>query len=157
MRTAIVFLMMLIQSLRAQELEFEVSVSNDTLLMGNFLEVRFEIRNGTGQFMAPGFSGWNLVSGPNSASSYSFSNGVAKQSSSFTYYLEAPAEGTFFIEPAILKTRDKDYKTPEMKVVVQANPDGVRQHPKSREEDPIGREKNRPATPPASKKKSIRL
>ncbi len=119
----------------AQSVEFNVSVSNDTLMLGNFLEVKFEINNGNGKFIAPDFAGWNVISGPNTASSYSFMNGEVNQSSSYTYYLEAPAEGDFIINSAKLKTEDAELKTPPVKVVVIGNPDGKRQHPKYKSEE----------------------
>jgi hypothetical protein len=130
MKTTCIFLILLVQHLTAQSIEFNVSVSNDTLLLGNYLEVKFEIINGNGKFKAPDFAGWNIVAGPNTASSYSIINGNVKQSSSYTYYLEAPTEGNFYIGEALLSATDKEYKTPPVWIVVQDNPEGIRQHPK---------------------------
>ncbi|MBK8448637.1 MAG: BatD family protein [Saprospiraceae bacterium] len=127
----------LLNILHAQEIEFNVSVNNDTLLLGNYLEVKFEIKNGNGTFQAPDFSGWSIVSGPNTASSYSYMNGQVNQSSSYTYYLEAPSDGIFEVGVAKLKTEDIELKTPSLKIVVYQNPEGVRQHPKFKSDERI--------------------
>ncbi len=157
MKTTGILIILFIQQLTGQNIEFNVSVNNDTLLLGNYLEVKFEINNLNGKFIPPDFSGWNIVAGPNAASSYSMINGNVKQSSSYTYYLEAPADGTFIIEEAILKTAEKDYKTPPVKIVVLDNPDGIRQHPKYKSDDKIFKLDTILKEEPKSKRKVIRL
>lgn len=143
--------------LSAQDVEFNVSVSNDTLLLGNYLEVRFEIMNGTGSFEAPDFSGWNIVAGPNSASSYSIMNGIVSQSSSYTYYLEAPTEGQFFIDAAKLKTTGKELKTPSLSIIVLPNPEGIRQHPENINENRLFPEERLLETPAKKKRKPTKI
>ncbi|MBK9109795.1 MAG: BatD family protein [Saprospiraceae bacterium] len=134
MRCCIFFVLLFAAKLSAQKLEFNVTVSSDTLLLGNYLEVKFEINNGKGQFVPPDFAGWNVVSGPNSSSSFSIINGDVKQSSSYSYYLEAGFEGVYIINPAQLETEDGVLKTPSIQIIVLPNPEGIRQHPKNREE-----------------------
>ena len=145
------------QLVNAQEMQFNVSVSNDTLLLGNYLEVKFEIKNGAGKFQAPDFSGWNLVSGPNTASSYSFMNGQVSQTSSYTYYLEAPSDGEYIIESASLNTADKTYKTPAVKIIVFQNPEGIRQRPKTKQEERILQDDPTPAIETKKKRKVTKL
>lgn len=135
MNKILIALILIVNQIQGQSVDFTVSVSNDTLLLGNYLEVKFEINNGNGKFTAPDFAGWNVVSGPNTASSYSIINGEVNQSSSYTYYLEAPNDGEFIIDAAKLKTAEKEYKTPIVKIVVQDNPEGIRQHPKYKSEE----------------------
>lgn len=143
--------------LGAQDIEFNVSVSNDTLLLGNYLEVRFEIMNGNGSFEAPDFSGWNIVAGPNTASSYSIINGTVSQSSSYTYYLEAPTEGQFIIESAKLKTSEKELKTPSLSIMVLPNPEGIRQHPENINENRLFPEERILETPAKKKRKPTKI
>lgn len=130
MKGILMSFMVMANLLYGQSLDFKVSVSNDTLLLGNYLEVKFEIKNGSGKFIAPDFNNWNIVAGPNSASSYSIINGETNRSSSYTYYLEAAHEGEFIIEAATFKTTEKKYNTPNVKIMVLKNPEGIRQHPK---------------------------
>jgi hypothetical protein len=157
MKTTCIFLILLVQHLTAQSIEFNVSVSNDTLLLGNYLEVKFEIINGNGKFKAPDFAGWNIVAGPNTASSYSIINGNVKQSSSYTYYLEAPTEGNFYIGEALLSATDKEYKTPPVWIVVQDNPEGIRQHPKFKSDTKIYKLDTLEKEEPKTKRKVTRL
>jgi len=157
MKTVLFIILSSIQLTNAQELQFNVSVSNDTLLLGNYLEVKFEIKNGSGKFQAPDFSGWKQVSGPNSASSYSFMNGQVSQSSSYTYYLEAPSDGEFIIESASLLTAEKNYKTPPVKIIVFQNPEGIRQRPKTKQEERILPEDPMPSTETKKKRKVTKL
>lgn len=134
MRCFIYFFLLFSGMVHAQKLEFNVTVSSDTLLLGNYLEVKFEVTNGKGRFTAPDFAGWNVVSGPNTSSSFSIINGDVKQSSSYSYYLEAGFEGLYQINPAQLETEDGILKTPAIQIIVLPNPEGIRQHPKNREE-----------------------
>lgn len=134
-----------------------MSVSSDTLLLGNYLELRFEVLNGSGKFNPPDFAGWRIVAGPNTASSYSINNGEVSQSSSYSYYLEAPSEGEFIIGQARLKSNDGELKTPEIKVVVLPNPEGIRQHPKNKAERTFPEEIIPPADPIKKKRKAIKL
>lgn len=157
MKKVFIAFALFISQIHAQDLDFKVSVSNDTLLLGNYLEVKFEINNGNGKFTAPDFAGWNVVSGPNSASSYSIINGEVNQRSSYTYYLEAPNEGVFIIDVAKLKTSEKEYKTPPVKVVVLGNPEGIRQHPKYKTEEKDVNPDIKIQEEPKKKRKVIKL
>lgn len=157
MKTILFILLSGIQLVHSQELQFNVSVSNDTLLLGNYLEVKFEIKNGSGKFLPPDFSGWKLVSGPNTASSYSFMNGQVSQTSSYTYYLEAPSDGEFIIESGNLQTEEKNYKTPPVKIIVFQNPEGIRQRPKTKQEERIVPEESVPSIEPKKKRKVTKL
>lgn len=157
MKTFLFIFLSSIHLVYSQELQFNVSVSNDTLLLGNYLEVKFEIKNGTGKFIPPDFSGWKLVSGPNTASSYSFMNGQVSQTSSYTYYLEAPSDGEYLIESGNLQTAEKNYKTPPVKIIVFQNPEGIRQRPKTKQEERIVPEETVPSFETKKKRKVTKL
>jgi len=157
MKTWTFCLLMISGVLQAQKIEFNVSVSSDTLLLGNYLEVRFEINNGKGSFIAPDFAGWNIVSGPNTSSSFSIMNGEMRQSSSYSYYLEAHQEGMYTIAPARLKTDDGEMKTPEIFIAVVPNPEGIRQHPKNKEESKFFMEERPAQSPTKTKRKPTKI
>jgi len=116
----------------AQEAEFRVELSHDTLLLGNYVELRFTIENVQGKFSPPDLSGFKLLTGPNQASSYSIINGQVKQSSSYTYFIEPEAEGSYVIGPATLKTGNREMHTPEVTLIVRSNPDQLIQNPGGR-------------------------
>ena len=157
MNKILIAFILIVNQLQGQSVDFTVSLSNDTLLLGNYLEVKFEINNGNGKFMAPDFAGWNVVSGPNTASSYSIINGEVNQRSSYTYYLEAPNDGEFIIDAAKLNTTEKEYKTPVVRVVVLDNPNGIRQHPKYKSEDKNSNPDFNIQEEPKKKRKVIKL
>lgn len=114
----------------AQEGQFSVAVSTDSLLMGNALEVTFSLKNVKGeQFEAPTFEGFEIVGGPNQSSSFQMVNGDVTQEMSYTYYLQPLDEGTFFIPPASIKTETGYLETQPLEVVVYPNPDGIIQEP----------------------------
>ena len=156
-----IFTLFLSKTLSAQETEFKVEVSADTVLMGNYFEVKFTIENGKGKFVAPSFNGLKIVAGPNQSSSYSSMNGEVKQSSSYTYYMEADEEGVYIIPSAKLVFNNEELKTPEVKVVVVANPEGIKQNPNSFHNEfsfpPFRDSKKLDSTPTKKQKKTYKI
>jgi len=132
MRTLFIIFISLtsIISIKAQEVKFTVEVSSDSILMGNYFTVTFNIENGKAQhFDAPNFQGFSITSGPNQSSSFSMYNGVTSQSMSYTYYLEPLEEGEFFIEPANIEVDGQILETAPIKIKVAPNPEGIIQRP----------------------------
>ncbi len=141
----------------AQEAEFRVELSHDTLLLGNYVELRFTVENVQGKFSPPDLSGFKLLTGPNQSSSYSIINGQVKQSSSYTYFIEPQAEGSYVIGPATLKTPNKEMQTPEVTLIVQPNPDQLIQNPAGRLKYQDQDLKTRPSPTQQNRKKTYRL
>ena len=114
--------------LQAQEAQFSVSVSTDSLLMGNPLEVTFTLKNTDGKhFEAPVFEGFQIVGGPNQSSSFQMVNGDVSQEMSYSYYLQPVDIGTHYIPPASIETKDGFLETQPIEVIVYPNPDGIQQ------------------------------
>lgn len=112
-----------------EPINFSVSVSTDSILFGNYFEVKFTLENANGNdFLAPDFSeSFNLVSGPNTSSSFSMMNGKMSQSISYTYYLEPKETGVFYILPASVNADGEMVETQPLEVLVVPNPDGLEQ------------------------------
>jgi hypothetical protein len=89
--TLIVLLMVILggNSLKGQNEMLEVQVSRDSVYIGNQVKVSFIASNVSGQFTAPEFKDFELVSGPNTSSSYSFVNGEVNRKTTYTYLLHA--------------------------------------------------------------------
>ena len=122
-------------SLQAQDNSpiFTVEISTDSILLGNYFEVKYTLKNGSANnFVAPDFENFNVVSGPNTSTSMSFMNGQMTQSVSYSYYLEPKDIGSFYIQPASIETKDEVLETVPMEVLVVPNPDGITQTPKQR-------------------------
>ena len=87
---------------------FSVEMSSDSILMGNYFQVKFTLENAqSNNFIAPDFEGFRVISGPNMTSSYSMINGEVSQSMTYTYYLEPVDVGNYFIAPASIEVEDK--------------------------------------------------
>ena len=114
-------------SLQAQEIEFFVELSNDSIMIGNTSQLKFTILNGNGDFQAPSLEGLDVVAGPNVASSFSFVNGQSSQEMSYTYIIQPSELGTFTIPMAALVTDNGTIQTEEIQYMVVANPDGILQ------------------------------
>lgn len=115
----------------AQEANFSVQISSDSVLMGNRLKVTFSIENAKAtDFSAPEFEGFAVLSGPNVSSSFSMINGKVSQSATYTYYLEPIDIGNYYIAPASVQIEDKVLETAPLEVLVLPNPEGIIQQPK---------------------------
>ncbi len=116
--------------------KFTVEVSTDSVLLGNYFEVKFILENANGQnFEAPAFEQFDVVSGPNFSTSYSMVNGEVTQSMTVTYYLEPKDIGSFYILPASVETDEKVLETTPLEVFVAPNPDGIQQNQPRRQND----------------------
>jgi hypothetical protein len=114
----------------AQPPKFTVSVSSDTVLIGNYFELKFTIENASVHgFEAPDLHEFDLIGGPNTSSSMSIVNGEVSQSASFTYYLQPKDIGVYTIKPAYLTTGETALETPPIEILVIPNPEGIIQRP----------------------------
>lgn len=114
----------------AQSPKFTVSVSSDTVLLGNYFELKFTIENAPSKgFEAPDLHQFNVIGGPNTSSSMSIINGEVSQSASYTYYLEPTDIGVYTIKPAYLTTGETALETPPIDIIVMPNPNGIIQRP----------------------------
>lgn len=115
----------------AQAPKFSVEVSGDTILLGNYFELKFSIENASSnQFEPPSLGEFHLIGGPNTSTSMSIVNGEVSQSSSYTYYLEPKDIGSFTIPPAYVTVGEEQVlETPPIDIMVSPNPDGIIQRP----------------------------
>ncbi len=114
-----------------QEAKLTVEISNDSILLGNYVEVKFTIENtSVKNFEAPNFDGFNIVSGPNQSSSMMVSNGKVTQSVAYSYYIEPVEVGNYYIQPAFVDTEEGALESMPLEVFVLDNPDGIIQQPK---------------------------
>ena len=121
-------------SVQAQEeTRFTVEVSTDSILFGNYFKVTFTLENAKdAEFSGPDFSEFQVISGPNMASSMSIINGTVTQSVSYSYYLEPKEVGNFYILPASVDLNGRMLETQPLEVMVVPNPEGIKQSPEPR-------------------------
>lgn len=122
-------------SLLAQKApKFTVEISTDSILLGNYFQVKFTLENASGEhFQAPVFEGFQIVSGPNTSSSISIVNGEVSQMASYTFYLQPNDIGNYYIQPASIQVEENVLETIPLQVIVVPNPDGVIQTPQMTE------------------------
>lgn len=95
------FILFSVTGLQAQNATFRAFANNTSISKDEFFEITFQIENGkVGDFKAPSFTDFNLLSGPMQSVSTSVINGKASSSRSYTYTLEPLRIGTFTIPGA---------------------------------------------------------
>lgn len=105
----------------AQQAEFTVTLSADTIGLNNRLEVTFTLKNAQGaRFEPPTFEGFRLAGGPNTSSQFSMVNGNVTRSISYSFILEPLEPGQFFIQPASIEAEGKVLETALREVWVLA-------------------------------------
>jgi hypothetical protein len=104
---------------------FEIQISTDSILFGNYFEVRFQAQNIQGEFQAPAFEQFEVIGGPNHSSTMSIVNGVSSQSASYSYFLKPKATGAFYIEPAFLIGKTQEMETRPVEIYCLPNPQGL--------------------------------
>ena len=118
-----------IQSYAQKNTVFKASVTNDSILLGNYFVVRFQLDNAEGaNFSAPDFEGFDVVSGPSTSRNVSIINGVMSQQMSFSYHLKPRDIGNYYIEPASVEVEGQFLETEPIAILVVPNPDGIDQN-----------------------------
>ena len=102
----------------AQSSGVSVSVSADTLSLGDYLEVRYTLENMQVQWNAKEFPGFDIVGGPNTSSRMSIINGEVSRSATYSYFLKPKTSGIHTIEPIVFESKGKQYQSSPMQIVV---------------------------------------
>ncbi len=118
----------------AQGGSFKMTTSLDTVLLGNYLEVRLKAENVQGRLEEPSFNGFRVISGPSTFSSTTIINGEMSSTSSYTYLIKPTEAGEYILGPVSLKTNDGVLKTEARKIIVVPNPDNIIQNPDAGQE-----------------------
>ena len=86
----------------AQSVKFVASVNSSTVAVGEQFQVDFSLNSNGENFMPPSFRGFQVLSGPNVATSMESINGKTTVTNSFSYILMATAEGELSIGSATI-------------------------------------------------------
>jgi hypothetical protein len=120
--------------IRGQEVTtFEAGTDARQVIVGNYFEVYFTLRNAAGKdFVAPAFAGFKVVSGPNQSVSTSMVNGQVTQQSTWSFGVIATKPGTFSIGSASIRTDGKKLSTALLTIeVLNAPSPGARRGAKA--------------------------
>ena len=111
----------------AQE-KFSAMTSLDTVYLGNYFELSFTLENVKGQVEFPDLSAFEVLSGPNMASSISIINGNTSSTYSYSYRLMPSQAGVFTIGSAQCETSKGKIESKALSIIVLENPEGIQQH-----------------------------
>lgn len=109
-----------------------VKVDKDTVYLDEILKVEFLLDNLTGNFKAPDFIGFRIVSGPNTSSSFSMVNGEVNQKKSYSYVLVPQSIGSQYIDAATVQNDDGLVTTEPLEIFVLST-ENLRSDHKSRQ------------------------
>jgi hypothetical protein len=102
--------------------DFTASVSENPVAVGGQFQLTFSLNGNGGRFQPPSLNDFYVLSGPNQSNSMHISNGSMQQTISFSYILQAKAEGTFKIGPASIEAGGKKLQSAPLSIrVVKGN------------------------------------
>ncbi len=108
---------------------FSVECSSDTVLMDNYLILRFVLENSSGEaFTAPAFEDFE-ASGPNISSSMSVINGEVSRQIAYTFHVRPREIGNLYIEPASIVVEGEALETRPLEIIALPNPEGIIEQP----------------------------
>lgn len=115
----LLLLLLCLQAVFAQQVEFKAVPSKTTLGVNERLRVEFTMNEDGDNFNPPSFEGFR-ASGPSQMISNSWVNGKRTFSKTYTYVLTPTARGTFTVGQASIEINGETYKTIPFKVTVTA-------------------------------------
>jgi hypothetical protein len=125
----LLFSILYLTRLTAQDNSIVVEVSPESVLMDNEFEVSFTVENAEiKSFEAPAFKDFELLGGPMTSSMMQIINGSITSRQTYTYILAPKNPGKFYIEPAFANLKNGSVlETQAIEIVVKSNPDGIKQ------------------------------
>lgn len=150
--------LILIHTLSAQKGgKFYAEISTDTVGLDGYVEVSFIIENIDGEFEAPEFADFQVVSGPNTSMSMSIVNNKMTRSTKYSYILKPLNVGRFFIEPAYLISDDDSFETEPIEIIVNYGSEGKPEGGKITKKSTKSKTANEPSESISSKRQRKKL
>lgn len=106
---------------KGQTENLTIKIDKDTLFTDEAIKIEFELNNLSGQFMAPDFSGWKLISGPNISSSFIMVNGEVTQKKTYSYVIMPEKTGTLIISSASIVSDTQEISSEPIFCTIQEN------------------------------------
>lgn len=101
---------------------FEASSSTRQVLLDNYFEVTFNLKNATGsQFAPPSFKDFIVIAGPSTSSSVRIYNGEVNREIGYSYTLKPTKVGKLTIGSASVKADGKVYRSSPISIEVLKN------------------------------------
>ncbi len=126
MKSQISILIALLASITLMAQSFEIEVSSDSVLVGNYIIVSVTANNLEGrQFEAPDFDGMQVINGPNISNSIQIINGEKSSKATYTYHVKPPDVGLYTISPAYMISSEGTVETLPQEINVYPNPENI--------------------------------
>lgn len=124
-------------TLAQSPVRFEAGVSSDSVFLGHYFQLAFTLENaGAKNFTLPELDPrLEILSGPNTSSSFSIVNGTSSQKTTYTLLIRPAEAGEFFIPPASVEADGKTLQTAPIAIRVVPNPDGKPQPSTGKRDD----------------------
>lgn len=106
----------------AQGVTFTISADKAEVGVGEQFEVSFTLNTNGDRFQPPGFTGFQVYSGPNVSTSMQSVNGNTSMSIAYSYVLAATKEGDAVIGPGAIYVNGKLYATKSLRIKVTKGP-----------------------------------
>lgn len=100
------------------QVSFRANVSKQNVPLNEHFTVEFSINEDGDFFKAPNFSGFSVLSGPNTSVSVSWINGNKSYNKSFSFILKPSKKGKFTIASASIEIDGKTYNTEPITVEI---------------------------------------
>lgn len=104
--------------LMASAVSFKAKLSHSKVAVGQRFRITFTVNANGGNFSAPSFDNFRVLSGPNQSSSMQYINGKLSREFSINYILQATTVGTFDIGPAIITSNGKQMESNVVEIEV---------------------------------------
>lgn len=155
----VLFALLCTTAIAQKPIRFVAEASNDSVLLGHYFEVSFHLENANARnFSMPDLDpALELLSGPNTSSSFSMVNGESTQKVRYSFIVRPVREGFFTIPPASIEADGKRIETEPMEIYVGPNPEGLPQPEVQKAPDPFRMDfgdffgRNVPSFPPLPK------
>ena len=105
------FLFLLVTNITNAQVSFEAKASKTRLGSNERLRVDFQMNADGDNFVAPNFSNFQIIGGPNQSVSHSWMNGKRSFSKTYSYFLAPKRQGNFKLTAATIEIEGKIYKT----------------------------------------------
>ncbi len=113
-------IILLSSSLAFSQVKFEAKVSKKKLGINERLRIDFEMNKDGDNFIPPSFKEFDVVGGPNTSVSNSYSNGKRTYNKTYSYFLAPKKRGKFTIKQARIEIEGEIYKTFPITISVTA-------------------------------------
>lgn len=109
---------------------FEARISNDSVLLGNYVTLEFTAQNIDGTIETPDLNEFEILSGPSMSSSLQFINGSSTRSVTYSYIIKPSYLGLYTIGPAYITEDEITLESMPLEINVWPNPEGIIQEEK---------------------------